>query len=216
MSAPILPLGEIAAVAKKTREDALKAIWNQDAPNGQLYVCTDCGATASLGGNASFHAQQTQHAVPRLWQPVPTPVDQLRLELDPELLNAAGLSDPGDDESADLPLRAIIEAANERKFGSYLTIDYRHANRYVNLRGGSKPVLHRTLRNARSNLRYVAEGTEDSYDQVVLLLDLTCLPVVLPEAIPYEGKAGWSDAAFAERQAEMWAVRAERLMKERS
>ena len=52
-------------------------------------------------------------------------------------------------------------------------------------------------------------------EQVVLLLDLENLQllIVLPEEVPLEkNQAGFSPAALAERQAELWTKRSERLV----
>lgn len=125
------------------------------------------------------------------------------------------MSELGDSESADLPLAKILAIANRRKLGVYLAVDCVLSDDGVvndaELRGGSKPTLHRTMRNAgRFDNRHDREAASlEQAEQVVILLDLELLPVVLPELVDIQGKPGYSDAAFAERQAELWANRAE-------
>lgn len=129
----------------------------------------------------------------------------------------------GSSESADLPIADIVRAANESKHGKYITLD---VNIYdvpdgvkigASLRGGAHATLFRTLRNAQRPPFPIREyGTEISFvpEQLVMLFDLEQLPVVLPECVRIEDRPGYSEAAFAERQAELWAIRADRLMKE--
>lgn len=48
------------------REAEIKKIWIQDAPEGQAWHCPDCLSSATLGGNAGYHATKTGHGIPTL------------------------------------------------------------------------------------------------------------------------------------------------------
>lgn len=125
--------------------------------------------------------------------------------------------EPGGDESTDLPMAKLVAYAN-RNIGRYLVIDcykqtYEDDGRSISelrgeLRGGDKPTIFRTMRNARSS----SFAPHIDSEPIVLLVDLNLLPVVLPDH-DIEKQPGFSEAAFAERQAELWALRAECLMK---
>jgi len=113
-----------------------------------------------------------------------------------------------DDEEIGL----IVEIADRQKFGDYLTIDYQDTDDalVVGLRSHGQGEI-RSFRTLRGATEPLPKAT--AMKQVVLLLELTLLPVVLPEATLIERRRGFSEAAFAERQAELWTKRAERLMK---
>lgn len=48
--------------------------WPDDAPDGMAWQCPDCGAWATLGGNAGFHRDKMNHGQPEL-HPLPPPAE---------------------------------------------------------------------------------------------------------------------------------------------
>jgi len=109
--------------------------------------------------------------------------------------------------------RKIRLVNDDLRPGGFLGISYRRGrdetDEYASLHGGNKPTIFRTLKGAYDNIGLYAR--EDA-EKIIILLDLELLPVVHPDRY-IEKRPGFSEAAFSERQMELWTRRTEQLIK---
>lgn len=111
-----------------------------------------------------------------------------------------------------------VALVNDRlRPGGYLGLSYEktddgeRAQLHGTGSGSDHPTVFRTLKGAYQNIGLYARSEPE---KIILLLDLSLLPVVLPDQ-NIERRRGYSEAAFAERQMMLWTRYTENLMRTR-
>jgi hypothetical protein len=114
--------------------------------------------------------------------------------------------------------RKIALVNDHLRPGGYLGISYskyddgsERAQLHGTGAGSDHPTVFRTLKGAYQNIGLYARNDPE---KIILLLDLSLLPVVLPDQ-NIERRRGYSEAAFAERQMELWTRITEERIKVR-
>lgn len=112
----------------------------------------------------------------------------------------------------------LLRKATEQLDARYLVVNRYMVEgdeeRYILHGVPTRPTLYKTLKNARlaATTNFLFSKQPMDLHGIVLRLDLALLPVVRDDAIE-EHQPGFTCAAFAERQAILWAKHAEELLK---